>query len=100
MQQAGIKAGAVLNVAELVDDPHLRERGFFQRLSHPEAGTHLYPGVSWKMARTPGTLRLPAPCFAEHNEYVLGQLLGMSAEEISRLAEEGITADEPLPWHP
>jgi len=100
LQRAGVKAGAVLNVAELVEDPHLRERGFFQRLSHPEAGSHLYPGVSWKMGRTPGSLRLPAPCFAEHNEYVFGQLLGMSADEISRLAEEGVTASEPLPWHP
>ena len=100
LQRAGVKAGAVLNVAELVDDPHLRERGFFQRLSHPEAGSHLYPGVSWKMSGTPGSLRLPAPCFAEHNEYVFGQLLGMSADEISTLAEEGVTASEPLPWHP
>ena len=89
----------MLNVAELVYYPHLRERGFFQRLSHPEAGGHLYPGVSWKMSGTPGSLRLPAPCFAEHNEYVFGQLLGMSADEISRLAEEGVTASEPLPWH-
>jgi crotonobetainyl-CoA:carnitine CoA-transferase CaiB-like acyl-CoA transferase len=99
LQRGGVAAGAVLNVAELVDDPHLEERGFFQPLSHPEAGTHLYPGVSWRMGKTPGSLRFPAPCFAEHNEYVFGQLLGMPAEDISRLAEEGVTANEPLPWH-
>ena len=99
LQQAGVKAGVVLNVAELVEDPHLKQRGFFEPLSHPEAGTHLYPGVSWKMSGTPGSLRLPAPCFGEHNEYVFGQLLSMSAEEISTLAEEGVTASEPLPWH-
>lgn len=98
LQQAGVKAGAVLNVAELVEDPHLGERGFFEPLSHPEAGTHLYPGVSWKMSRTPGSFRLPAPCFGEHNEYVFGQLLGLSADEILRLAEEGVIATEPLPF--
>lgn len=98
LQQAGVKAGAVLNVAELVEDAHLRERGFFQGLSHPEAGTHLYPGVSWKMARTPGSLRLPAPCFGEHNEYIFGKLLGLSREELLRLAEEGVTASEPVRW--
>ncbi len=96
LQQAGVKAGAVLNIAELVDDPHLNERGFFQELSHPEAGSHLHPGVSWRMSKTPGSLRLPAPCFAEHNDYVLGQLLGMSGDDISRLAQEGVTASEPL----
>jgi len=100
LQQAGVKAGAVLNVAELMADSHLRQRGFFQPLSHPEAGTHLYPGVAWKMSRTPGSLRRPAPCFGEHNEYVFAQLLGMSAEEISQLAAEGVTVTEPLPWNP
>ncbi len=100
LQQAGVKAGAVLNVAELVEDSHLGERGFFEPLHHPEAGTHLYPGVSWKMSGTPGSLRLPAPCFGEHNEYVLSQLLGLSTDEILRLAEEGVTATEPLPFSP
>ncbi|TET38611.1 MAG: CoA transferase [Dehalococcoidia bacterium] len=98
LQQAGVKAGAVLDVAELMEDPHLRERGFFERLSHPEAGTHLYPGLSWRMAVTPGRLRLPAPCFGEHNQYVFGELLGMSEEELLRMAEEGVTASEPLLW--
>jgi len=96
LQQAGVKAGAVLNVVELADDPHLEERGFFEPLSHPEAGTHRYPGASWKMSSTPGSLRLPAPCFGEHNEYVFGQLLGLSTDEISKLAEEGVTATEPF----
>jgi len=98
LQGSGIKAGAVFNIAELAHDPHLNERGFFEELSHPEAGTHLYPGVSWRMSRTPGRLRLPAPCFGEHNRYVFGELLGMSDEEVSRLADEGVSASEPLPY--
>jgi crotonobetainyl-CoA:carnitine CoA-transferase CaiB-like acyl-CoA transferase len=98
LQTSGVKAGAVLNMAELAHDPNLNERGFFQELSHPEAGTHRYPGVSWQMSRTPGRLRLPAPCFGEHNRYVFGELLGMSDDEISRLADEGVSASEPLPY--
>jgi crotonobetainyl-CoA:carnitine CoA-transferase CaiB-like acyl-CoA transferase len=98
LQGSGIKAGAVFNISELAHDPHLNERGFFEELSHPEAGTHLYPGVSWRMSRTPGRLRLPAPCFGEHNRYVFGELLGMSDEEVSRLADEGVSASEPLPY--
>jgi len=100
LQRAGVKAGAVLNIEELVHDRHLGERGFFEQLSHAEAGTHLYPSVSWGMTRTPGRLRLPAPRFGEHNGYVFGELLGMSEEEILRLADEGVTASEPLPFSP
>ncbi|MBA7631036.1 Succinyl-CoA:(R)-benzylsuccinate CoA-transferase subunit BbsF [subsurface metagenome] len=98
LQGSGIKAGAVFNISELAHDPHLNERGFFEELSHPEAGTHLYPGVSWRMSRTQGRLRLPAPCFGEHNRYVFGELLGMSDEEVSRLADEGVSPSEPLPY--
>ncbi|MCK4362504.1 MAG: CoA transferase [Dehalococcoidia bacterium] len=98
LQGSGIKAGAVLNIAELAHDPHLNERGFFEELSHPEAGTHRYPGISWRMSRTPGRLRLPAPCFGEHNRFIFGELLGMSDEEVSRLADEGVSASEPLPY--
>lgn len=98
LQGSGIKAGAVFNISELAHDPHLNERGFFEELSHPEAGTHLYPGVSWRMSRTQGRLRLPAPCFGEHNRYVFGELLGMSDEEVSRLADEGVSPREPLPY--
>jgi crotonobetainyl-CoA:carnitine CoA-transferase CaiB-like acyl-CoA transferase len=98
LQAAGIKAGAVLDTAEVTSDPHLNQRGFFEELPHPEAGTHRYPGVSWRMSRTPGRLRMPAPCFGEHNRYVFSELLGMSDAEISRLENEGITASEPLPY--
>jgi crotonobetainyl-CoA:carnitine CoA-transferase CaiB-like acyl-CoA transferase len=98
LQEAGVKAGAVLDTAELSNDPHLNQRGFFEELSHPEAGTHRYPGASWRMSRTPGKLRLPAPCFGQHNRYVFGELLGMSDEDIMRLKGAGVTAEEPLPY--
>jgi len=98
LQSHGIKAGAVLDAAELVDDPHLKERGFFEEVEHTEAGTHIIPGISWKMSRTPGCIERPAPCFGEHNRYVFSELLGMSDKEIEDLAQEGVTAEAPLPY--
>ena len=98
LQSHGIKASAVLDTADLVNDPHLKERGFFQEVAHPEAGKHIMPGISWKMSRTPGRIERPAPCFGEHNRYVFGELLGMSDEEIEGLTKEGVTAQEPLPY--
>jgi crotonobetainyl-CoA:carnitine CoA-transferase CaiB-like acyl-CoA transferase len=98
LQDADIKAGAVLDAAEVAGDPYLNRRGFFEELTHPEAGTHRYPGVSWRMSHTPGRLRMPAPCFGEHNRYVFNELLGMNDAEIARLEEAGVTAAEPLPY--
>jgi hypothetical protein len=46
---------------------------------HPHSGLHLVPGLGWC-----------APCYGEDNHYVYGELLGMSAQEIAALAEEGV----------
>lgn len=96
LQEAGVRAGAVLSAAELFRNPHLRARGFFEKVSHPEAGMHDYPGVPWKLSETRGGIRLPAPCFAEHNAYVFGELLGMPQEEVERLEREGVIARVPI----
>jgi crotonobetainyl-CoA:carnitine CoA-transferase CaiB-like acyl-CoA transferase len=98
LQSHGIKAGAVLNAAGMINDPHLKQRGFFQKVEHTEAGRHIMPGISWKMSRTPGRIERPAPRFGEHNRYVFGELLGMSAKEIEQLAQEGVTEEAPLPY--
>jgi len=95
LQKVGVRAGAVLNVAELVKDPHLRARGYFEKVAHPEVGTHDHPGVSWKMSKTPGSIRTCAPLYAEHNDYVLRQLLGLSDEEIAELEQEEVITSVP-----
>lgn len=90
LQKAGVAAGAVLNTEELAHDPHLKERSFFQELDHPEAGRHTYIGVPWKMSRTWDRVRLAAPVFAEHSNYVFGELLGLSREDIALAVREGV----------
>ncbi len=40
-------------------------------------------------------MRRPAPAFGEHNGYVLGELLGLSEEEIAALEAEGVTGTTP-----
>jgi len=95
LQQAGIPAGPVLDAKELVEDPHLDERGLFEMVTHPEAGTHPYIGMYAKLSKTPGSIRLPAPCLGEHNQYVFRELLGLSQEEITGLEEEGIIGTDP-----
>ena len=96
LQQADIPSGPVLDAKELVADPHLNDRGFFETITHPEAGTHPYVGMYAKMSKTPGSIRKPAPCLGEHNRYVYEKLLGLPQEEIDQLEEEGIIGTEPV----
>ncbi|MEX2080962.1 MAG: CoA transferase [Dehalococcoidia bacterium] len=95
LQHAGVPAGAVLTVPELVADPHMRSRGAWVEHTAPDAGTWEMEAPPWRLGRTPGHIRLPAPGFGEHNEYVLRGLLGMSEAEVAALYSSGAVADSP-----
>jgi crotonobetainyl-CoA:carnitine CoA-transferase CaiB-like acyl-CoA transferase len=95
LQAAGIPASAVETVPDVLADPHLRARGFFEPVSHAVAGIADVDGPHWRMSETPAHIRLPAPSFGEHNSWVFRELLGLSEEEIAALKAEGVTADAP-----
>ena len=91
LQRAGVPAAALLHQPEMTGDPQLAERGFFQRLTHPAAGTHDYPGPVAQFSHTPLTpLRGRAPLLGEHNEELLRGLLGLSEAEYQELVEDQI----------
>jgi crotonobetainyl-CoA:carnitine CoA-transferase CaiB-like acyl-CoA transferase len=98
LQRAGVTAGAVLTSAELLTDPHLMERGTFQKVDRAVVGTHPYPVPSApeKFSKSPVTIRRPAPLLGEHNDYVLGGLLGMSKEKIQKLIDDKVIGTTPL----
>jgi crotonobetainyl-CoA:carnitine CoA-transferase CaiB-like acyl-CoA transferase len=95
LQEAGVAAAPVASVADLMEDPHLRARGFFEKTAHPEAGVWEMDGVPWRLSLTPAHVRLSTPCFGEHNDYVFRHLLGLSAEELAALERQGVTGREP-----
>ncbi len=93
LQAHGVTAGPVLSAAAAYPDPHLQARGFFATLTHPDAGTHDYPGILWRMSHTPAHIRTPPCCLGEHNAYVYGEVLGYSPEEIERLTRHDHIGD-------
>jgi crotonobetainyl-CoA:carnitine CoA-transferase CaiB-like acyl-CoA transferase len=95
LQAAGVPASPVLSVPEVFAEPHLRARGFYESVSHSVAGVWEVEGPHWRLSESPAHVRLPAPAFGEHNGYVLGELLGLSAEEIAALEREGVTGTTP-----
>ncbi len=75
LQKANIAAGAVLNNAEVYDDPHVKARGFLQVVEDPDAGVHTYPGRLWKLRETDMPKRRHSPTLEEHNDYVLREII-------------------------
>ena len=89
LQKHGVPAGPVMDVADCYNDPHLQERGYFEKVEHPEAGTHLYPGMFFQFSETPLSIVRHTPLLGEHNEYVYKELLGKSDTEYAALEKAG-----------
>jgi crotonobetainyl-CoA:carnitine CoA-transferase CaiB-like acyl-CoA transferase len=90
LQAAGVAAGVVQNAADLLDhDPQLRHRNHYRLLKHPVTDETFYMGPAFSLSATPAAMR-PAPCLGEHNAYVYGTLLGMSATEIDTYTRDGV----------
>ena len=93
LQKDGVAAGAVLDSKDLLFDPHLGQRNFYEVVTHHES-TGIpplpYAGRPWKLSKTPAVNSQPAPLMGEHNSLVLSGLLGKTAEEMAELEEAGI----------
>ena len=97
LQRKGVAAGPVMRSYDSYSDVHLKERGFFQKVTHEDAGTHLYPTTGWKFSETPIMITRPPVRFGSDNEYVYKELLGISDEEYAELEREGHISTEPSP---
>lgn len=82
--EAGVACGMVLDTKEVLDDPHLRERGMVFDMDHPTRGRTPMIGSPLRLSDSPTEYRR-APMLGEHTAEVMQELLGMSAEEVARL---------------
>ncbi|MFN8532399.1 MAG: CoA transferase [Dehalococcoidia bacterium] len=91
LQAHGVPAAPAATFAELAEDPHLAERGFFGIDDHPEAGPRQLPGLPWRFASVPHRrMGTPAPRFGEGNEAVFGDLLGLGQAALANLIERKV----------
>lgn len=91
LQAGGVAAGAVQNAEDLNEhDPQLAHRGTFFELDHPVIGEARFEGTPITFSRTVQHTWRSAPLLGEDNHYVFGDVLGLSAEEIAELEDEGV----------
>jgi benzylsuccinate CoA-transferase BbsF subunit len=91
LQAAGISAGVVQDAADLLDrDPQLAHRGHWQRLQHTEMGASVYGNPPFRLQRTPGRLKSPAPLLGEHTGAVLQELLELDDAQLAELEAQEV----------
>jgi benzylsuccinate CoA-transferase BbsF subunit len=90
LQKAGIAAAPSLSTRQLTHDRHINERGFFVETRHAVLGKALLTGLPLRLSDSPrGNYGTP-PLLGEHNDYVFGELLGLSKEEIQKLTQDKV----------
>ena len=82
----GLVIGLVQSPQQVLDSPHLVERGYFVEINHPQAGSLKYPSPGFLMdEENPMYGSKSAPPLGEHNAAIFGDELGLSVEELSLL---------------
>jgi len=93
---AGVPAGYVDDAREIAHNPQLVHHGFFEVEDHPVTGSHPLPVLPFQFrSRSQPWLRGPAPLLGEHNQEVLGGLLGLGDAELAELRAAGVIGDRP-----
>ena len=86
----GIPAGPILNIKQILEDPHVKEREMFVEMDHPTLGRITVNGCAIKLMDTKSSVRTPAPQLGQDNKAIYEGMLGMSEEEFAALHEKAV----------
>jgi CoA:oxalate CoA-transferase len=90
LKKSGVPCSPLPTFDQVADDPQLLSREMIVEVEQPVSGKVKLSGSVYKMSKTPGDRRKPIPAVGEHNEEIYGGLLGIDAQEIQKLRQEGI----------
>lgn len=84
----GVPCGAILDTSELLADEHMKGRDMVVEVEHPEYGRMTMPGCPIKVSDGPVTFTA-APLLGADNAAVYGDLLGIEAQRLQELRDQG-----------
>jgi len=100
LRPLGLAVASLLAVPRMYTDPQLVARGYYQELPHARTGVRRYPGWPVQFSFVPDLPdggprhhRSGSPTLGEHNHEILGDLLGLAADEIATLERDGVIGD-------
>ncbi len=88
LQAAGVPCAPSYGTEGLLRHEQLRARGFFVEPKHTEVGRRAIPNMPWRLSNCPEPPCSGAPLIGEHNEEVLGGLLGLPRDFVDKLNAE------------
>jgi crotonobetainyl-CoA:carnitine CoA-transferase CaiB-like acyl-CoA transferase len=80
----------VRDLYEVLNNAHMKERGMLEVIDHPRLGPITVPGSPLRYHGTPQTPATPSPAIGADNVEVFAELLGLGADEVEALREDGV----------
>ncbi|MBA2344588.1 MAG: CoA transferase [Rubrobacter sp.] len=90
MREASVPAGKLFTARDMMEDPHYEARGNVVTVDDPEIGPFPMQNVVPRLTETPGEVRWTGPALGQHNDEVMGEVLGLAEKEREGLRERGI----------
>jgi len=101
LTSAGVPAAVLRNTLDVLHDPHLDGRGYWQWRERAHVGSQPNPSAPFRPVTDDGESRpyaveWPAPTLGQHNREVLTRLLGLSEDELKVLERDKVIGTEPV----
>jgi CoA:oxalate CoA-transferase len=77
-----IPVAPVRNAIEVMNDPHMHERGMLQRVDHPSLGSIILPNSPLRLHGSDRVDPVPSPLLGQHNDEVYGGWLGLDIKQL------------------
>ncbi len=90
LRRAGVPCGAVRDLSEVAASAQLAARDMLPEQEHPRAGRLRQLGSPLRLGGQARLAPLPPPLLGEHTEAVLGELLGLSPDELAGLRQRRV----------
>ncbi len=90
LQRAGVAAVPSFSIDELWSDPHLAQRDVFDVVDHPVLGAQPLIKSPCRLSVTPPNIVTHGTMLGQYNQWVYGELLGLSEQAVSDLAGKGV----------
>ena len=85
-----IPVAQVRTPVEVMNDPHMHERGMLQRIVHPQIGPIVVPNSPLRLHGADPVAPLPSPSIGQHNDEIYGTWLGLGADGVAALRRDKV----------
>ena len=90
LEKHRVPCAPVLTIEQVVNHPHMIERGTVRQIQDSKLGEFSVPGMPLRFSGFPNNIPLEAAYTGQHNEQVLSEMLGYDAGRIAALREAGV----------